>query len=64
LTPLPVLKVIVLVNPLIYMSEGMRMALTNGVPHMAPWAIYTALVAWSVVFMRLGIEGFKKRVLS
>jgi ABC-2 type transport system permease protein len=64
LSPLPWLKVIVLINPLIYMSEGMRMALTNGVPHMAPWAIYGALIGFTVVFMRLGIEGFKKRVLS
>src|SRR3954468_6811764 len=40
LTPLPVLKVAVLANPLVYMSEGLRMSLTNGVPHMSPFAIY------------------------
>ena len=34
LTPLPWLKWSVLVNPLIYVSEGMRLSLTNGVPHM------------------------------
>jgi ABC-2 type transport system permease protein len=64
LTPLPVLKVAVLVNPLVYMSEGLRMSLTNGVPHMSPFAIYGALIGFTIVFMRLGIEGFKKRVLS
>ncbi|MDQ1468106.1 MAG: type transport system permease protein [Actinomycetota bacterium] len=64
LTPLPWLKVAVLVNPLIYMSEGMRVALTNGVPHMAVVVIYLALVAFTVVFLKLGIDGFKKRVLS
>jgi ABC-2 type transport system permease protein len=64
LTPLPWLKVAVLVNPLIYMSEGMRVALTNGVPHMAVAVIYLALVAFTVVFLKLGIDGFKKRVLS
>jgi ABC-2 type transport system permease protein len=64
LTPLPWLKVAVLVNPLIYMSEGMRVALTHGVPHMAVAVIYLALLAFTVVFLKLGIDGFKKRVLS
>ena len=64
LTPLPWLKVAVLVNPLVYVSEGMRMALTNGVPHMPPIAVYVALIGFIAVFLKLGIDGFKKRVLS
>jgi ABC-2 type transport system permease protein len=64
LTPLPWLKTFVLVNPLIYVSEGMRASLTNGVPHMALWAIYLALVGFTALFWKLGIDGFKKRVLS
>jgi ABC-2 type transport system permease protein len=64
LTPLPWLKTLVLVNPLIYVSEGMRASLTNGVPHMALWAIYLALIAFTALFWKLGIDGFKKRVLS
>jgi ABC-2 type transport system permease protein len=64
LTPLPWLKVGVLVNPLIYMSEGMRVALTNGVAHMPILAIYLALIAFTTLFLKLGIDGFKKRVLS
>jgi ABC-2 type transport system permease protein len=64
LTPLPWLKTLVLVNPLIYVSEGMRASLTKGVPHMALWAIYLALIGFTVLFMKLGIDGFKKRVLS
>ena len=64
LTPLPWLKTVVLVNPLIYMSEGMRVALTNGVPHMPVIAIYGALIAFTALFLKLGIDGFKKRVLS
>src|SRR6185369_1730844 len=58
LTPLPVLKVAVLVNPLIYMSEGMRVALTKGVPHMAVPFIYLALVGFTVFFLKVGIDGF------
>ena len=31
---------------------------------MSAFAIYGALIGFTIVFMRLGIEGFKKRVLS
>jgi len=64
LTPLPWLKWGVLVNPLIYLSEGMRLSLTKGVPHMPVVAVYAALVAFTAVFAKLGIDGFKKRLLS
>ena len=64
LTPLPWLKLGVLVNPLVYISEGMRLSLTNGVPHMATWAVYVAIIGFTVLFLKLGIDGFRKRVLS
>ena len=64
LTPLPWLKTIVLINPLIYVSEGMRFSLTNGVPHMSPIAIYIAIVGFTIAFLKLGIDGFRRRVLS
>jgi ABC-2 type transport system permease protein len=64
LSPLPWLKVAVLINPLVYVSEGMRMSLTTGIPHMAPLAVYAALIVCIVAFLTLGIQGFKKRVLS
>jgi ABC-2 type transport system permease protein len=64
LTPLPWLKWSVLVNPLIYLSEGMRLSLTKGVPHMPVAAVYAALVTFTAVLSKLGIDGFKKRVLS
>jgi ABC-2 type transport system permease protein len=64
LTPLPWLKFIVLINPLVYMSEGMRMALTTGIPHMNAFAIYGAIIGFTIVFLKFGIDGFKKRVLT
>jgi ABC-2 type transport system permease protein len=64
LSPLPWLKVAVLINPLVYVSEGMRMSLTTGIPHMAPLAVYVALIVCIAAFLTLGINGFKKRVLS
>ena len=64
LSPLPWLKWAVLVNPLIYMSEGMRMSLTNNVPHMAAGYVYLALIGFTAVFLRAGTTSFAKRVLT
>jgi ABC-2 type transport system permease protein len=64
LTPIPWLKVLVLVNPLVYMSEGFRAALTVGVPHMPLVAVYGVLLASTVVLTVVGTRGFRARVLS
>jgi hypothetical protein len=64
LTPIPWLKVLVLGNPLVYMSEGFRAALTVGVPHMPLVAVYGVLVAATVVLTVVGTRGFRARVLS
>jgi ABC-2 type transport system permease protein len=64
LTPVPWLKYLVLVNPLVYMSEGFRAAVAVGVPTMPLTAIYGALGGFTVLFTILGVTGFKKRVLS
>jgi ABC-2 type transport system permease protein len=57
------LKWLVLVNPLVYMSEGFRGAFTT-VDHMSLAAVYLALAGFAALFLYLGINGFKKRVLS
>ncbi len=64
LTPIPWLKWAVLVNPLVYMSEGFRGSLSIGVEHMRVPVILAALAGFAVLFTILGISGFKKRVLS
>lgn len=64
LTPIPWLKVVVLLNPLVYMSEAMRVSLTPQFPHMAMWGIYGGLILFTAVLAGLGIQGFNKRVLS
>jgi ABC-2 type transport system permease protein len=63
LEPIKWLKITVLLNPLVYMSEGFRAALTNA-PHMSLVAVYLVLIAFGVLFTWMGINGFKKRVLS
>ena len=53
----------VLVNPLVYMCEGFRAALTTGA-HMSLWAVYPAMLGFLALFMWAGLSGFRKRVLS
>ena len=64
LTPIPWLKAAVLINPMVYMSEGFRAALSIGVIHMSLTAIYGALLFFCVLFTWLGIRGFRNRVLG
>lgn len=60
----PVLKYLVLVNPMVYVAEGMRAALTPGVPHMPLPIVVAALVVASAVFWKLGIRSFYKRAIG
>jgi ABC-2 type transport system permease protein len=53
----------VLVNPIVYMSEGLRAALTPG-PHMPPPLIIGMLVFFLVLLSWLGIKGFLRRVIG
>ncbi len=63
LEAIPWLKIAVLVNPLVYINEGFRAAITPA-DHMPLWAIYPAMVGLTALFMAVGIRGFRKRVLS
>jgi ABC-2 type transport system permease protein len=63
LEPIRWLQIAVLVNPLVYVSEGFRAALTPA-EHMSLWAIYAALVGFTVIFTYLGLAGFRRRVLT
>ena len=57
------LQTVVLINPLIYVTEGMRAALTK-TPHMHLYVVYPVLVGACAFFLFLGLKGFRKRVLS
>ncbi|MDP8975556.1 MAG: ABC transporter permease [Actinomycetota bacterium] len=63
LGPVPWLKAAVLLNPLVYMSEGLRAALVTGVPHMPLVAIYAALAGSAVALTALGTNRFRRRVM-
>jgi ABC-2 type transport system permease protein len=64
LQPLPWLQYGVLANPIVYMSEGLRAALTPGVQHMQPIVIVVMLSFFCLVLTLTGVRGFLRRVIS
>jgi ABC-2 type transport system permease protein len=58
------LQIVVLINPMVYMSEGLRAVLTPSLGHMPLWGVLLALVGGTVVFSYLGTRTFTKRVLN
>jgi ABC-2 type transport system permease protein len=56
------LQTLVLINPLIYVAEGMRAGLTN-ISHMPLYVIYPVLTGFLAVFLALGLRNFRRRVL-
>ncbi len=59
----PWLQTVVLVNPLIYVNEGMRAVFTSA-PHMHLYVVYPVVVAFGALFLTLGLRNFRRRVLS
>jgi ABC-2 type transport system permease protein len=57
------LQTVVLVNPLIYMTEGFRAALTNE-HHMHLYVVFPVLIALCAFFLDRGVAGFKKRTIN
>jgi len=64
LTHIRWLQMGVLINPIVYMSEGLRASLTPSLPHMNPYLILSMLVASLCLLTWLGIKGFLRRVIG
>jgi ABC-2 type transport system permease protein len=63
LDSLPWFQVVTLFNPLTYVSEGMRAALT-GAPHLGSGWIVLGLVGSTLIFSWLGLRGFQRRAVD
>jgi ABC-2 type transport system permease protein len=57
------LQTIVLVNPLIYINEGMRAVFTNS-QHMHLYVLYPVVAGFGATFLAVGLRNFRRRVLS
>jgi len=64
LDAVPAFKYGVLINPLVYVAEAMRGALTPSLPHMPLVASCAAMLALTALFLALGLQSFRRRSLG
>ncbi len=64
LDAVPWLQWLVLLNPLVYVSEGLRAAITPSIETMSPAIVLLALVISTVVLAGAGVRGFLRRTIG
>jgi len=64
LATIPALQYAVLVNPLVYVSEGLRAALTPDLPHMPVAGVVAALAVLTGLLWTAGLRTFRRRAFS
>jgi ABC-2 type transport system permease protein len=60
----PILQKIVLVNPLVYASEGLRGTLVPQFPHLSLLAVLVMLAAFDGLFLAFGLRQFRNKAVS
>jgi ABC-2 type transport system permease protein len=64
LDAVPVVKYLVLLNPLVYVAEGLRGVMTPSVPHMSLGVVTVALVLLAIAGWMLGMRSFYRRAIG
>ena len=59
----PILQKAVLINPLVYASEGLRAMLVPGFPHLSTVAVLIALF-FDILLLVVGLRQFEKKAIS
>jgi ABC-2 type transport system permease protein len=57
-------QILTLLNPLTYMSEGVRAAMVPQVPHMRPWIAVIVLTFATIALVTTGVLGFMRRAID
>jgi ABC-2 type transport system permease protein len=57
-------QVVTAVNPMTYVSEGMRATMAPGVPHLSVWLCLLVLAGMAVVFTATAIRTFTRRAVK
>jgi ABC-2 type transport system permease protein len=60
----PVLQKLVLINPLVYASEGLRASLVPQAQHLTIIAVLAALVVFDIVLLAVGLRQFDKKAVT
>jgi ABC-2 type transport system permease protein len=64
LTNFPIMQKLVLINPLVYASEGLRGTLVPQFPHLPLIAVLGGLVFFDVLLLTVGLRQFHKKAVS
>jgi len=64
LDTLPWFQLITALNPMPYVSEGLRAALVPIVPHIEPWICLLVLVGANCALLAIGVRGFMRRSID
>jgi len=60
----PILQKVVLVNPLVYASEGLRATLVPQFPHLSLVAVLVGLAVFDVLLLAAGLRQFRRKAVS
>jgi ABC-2 type transport system permease protein len=60
----PILQKVVLVNPLVYASEGLRGTLVPQFPHLPIIAVLLGLLIFDLLFLLVGLRQFRKKAVA
>jgi ABC-2 type transport system permease protein len=60
----PVLQTAVLVNPMVYASEGLRGTLVPQFPHLSLLAVLSGLTLFDVVLLAAGLRQFNLKAVN
>jgi ABC-2 type transport system permease protein len=60
----PTLQKIVLINPLVYASEGLRGTLAPQYPHISTWTIVTVLAVMDLLLVWAALNRFRNKAVS
>jgi len=64
LTRFPILQKAVLINPLVYASEGLRAMMVPDRPHLSTIAVLAALAFFDVLLLVVGLRQFEKKAIT
>jgi ABC-2 type transport system permease protein len=60
----PILQKVVLVNPLVYASEGLRGTLVPQFPHLSMLAVFVGLIFFNTLLLGVGLRQFHRKAVS
>jgi ABC-2 type transport system permease protein len=60
----PILQKAVLINPLVYASEGLRATLAPQIQHLSQLVVLVALSIFDVALLAIGLRQFEKKAVS